>query len=385
LSLGAEERPAVVALVIDTSGSLTGADLLRARELATGVLAALPAGSEAAVFSFDDRSRLVQDRTADADAVRTAVEALHTQGSYTALYDALYDASRYLRDAPGARHAILLVTDGKDERSALNLEDGLALAQQTHVPVFCVGLGRVEERVLRRVAKLTGGEYYPGFAAEASTIAARVLEIPTVPETPPTTVPSPSPAAPTPVAPLPPPQAERSLAPLFWAGAGLLLLVLSGILARQAAVRSRAGTATARGGPSLLDTRHAAAPADDEPKTVLARMDLKNERVAKTVLLRERPMLVVTKGARLGHRYSLSSASALSVGRARANDVVLDDEAVSGQHCRIRPEGDKWVVLDLGSTNGTRVNDRLVASHTLAEGDVIRIGATSLEFRVDRD
>lgn len=117
---------------------------------------------------------------------------------------------------------------------------------------------------------------------------------------------------------------------------------------------------------------------------MLARMDLAGEPVQKTVLLRERPMLVVTKGGRSGHRYALSGASALSVGRARANDVVIDDEAVSAQHCRIRPEGGRWVVHDLGSTNGTRVNDRIVTSHPLVEGDVIRIGGTSLEFRLDR-
>ena len=61
----AAEPPATIALVIDTSGSLTSADLARARDLATGVLKALPAGSEVAVFSFDDQSRLVQPRTTD--------------------------------------------------------------------------------------------------------------------------------------------------------------------------------------------------------------------------------------------------------------------------------------------------------------------------------
>ena len=71
------------------------------------------------------------------------------------------------------------------------------------------------------------------------------------------------------------------------------------------------------------------------------------------------------------------------VSRARANDVVLDDESVSAQHCRVRPEGGRFVVYDMGSTNGTRVNDRVVANHPLSEGDVIRIGGTSLEFRID--
>src|SRR6185295_19871024 len=128
---GAAEPPATVALALDTSGSLTRADLAQARDLAAGVLQALPPGSEVAVFSFDDASRVVQPRTADADAVKRAIDSLSTAGRYTALHDALFDASRYLRDASGARRAILLVTDGKDENSALNLEDGLKVAQET--------------------------------------------------------------------------------------------------------------------------------------------------------------------------------------------------------------------------------------------------------------
>jgi pSer/pThr/pTyr-binding forkhead associated (FHA) protein len=94
-------------------------------------------------------------------------------------------------------------------------------------------------------------------------------------------------------------------------------------------------------------------------------------------------VLVVTAGARLGNVFPLSRGSTISVGRARANDIVLDDVAVSSQHCRIRPEDDRFVVHDLDSTNGTRVNDRRVKKHVLAEGDVIQIGETRLTFRME--
>ena len=67
--------------------------------------------------------------------------------------------TRYLRDAGAGRRALVLITDGRDEDSAVELADGLAVAQQAGIPVFTVGVGRVEERVLRRVAKLTGGQY----------------------------------------------------------------------------------------------------------------------------------------------------------------------------------------------------------------------------------
>ncbi|HKC13505.1 MAG TPA: VWA domain-containing protein, partial [Vicinamibacteria bacterium] len=165
----AKEPPALVALVLDTSGSIPRSELPHMRELVLGVLTSLPAGSEVAVFSFADQALLVQPRTSDPEAVRRAVDGLRISGQYTALYDALYDASRYLQDAGGGQRAILLITDGKDENSALNLEDGLRLAQETRIPVFCVGVGRVEERILRRIGKLTGGDYlaappFPGSA-----------------------------------------------------------------------------------------------------------------------------------------------------------------------------------------------------------------------------
>ena len=72
------------------------------------------------------------------------------------------------------------------------------------------------------------------------------------------------------------------------------------------------------------------------------------------------------------------------MGRARANDVVLEDEAISGQHMRIRPEDGRFVLHDLGSTNGTRVNERRVSRHPLQDGDVIRVGDTSLRFRLSQ-
>jgi Inner membrane component of T3SS, cytoplasmic domain/von Willebrand factor type A domain len=377
----AAERPAVtLALVIDTSGSLRRPDLDQARELTLAVLAALPEGSEAAVFSFDDQSRLVQERTTDGGAVRRAVDGLQTAGSHTALNDALYDASRYLRDAPGRRRAILLVTDGRDERSAVVLEDGLAVARQTGIPVFCVGVGRVDERVLRRIAKLTGGQYRAGFEAYPNEIAREILQAPEAPAASgaPELAKSPPPTTPG-VAKAPPPS-RVAVSPLFWTGAGLLLLALAGALVLFVTRKREATAAT-----PLRATAAPVAdgPDDGAPPTMFARLDVSREKLQKTMLLREKPVLVVTAGVRLGKVFPLSRGSTISVGRARANDIVLDDVAVSSQHCRIRPEGDRFVVHDLDSTNGTRVNDRRVRKHVLAEGDVIQIGETRLTFRME--
>ncbi len=69
-----------------------------------------------------------------------------------------------------------------------------------------------------------------------------------------------------------------------------------------------------------------------------------------------------------------------SIGRHSGNDVCLNDKAVSGNHAAILRESKSFVLEDLDSTNGTLVNGRQVAKHTLLPGDVITIGRNSLKF-----
>ena len=72
------------------------------------------------------------------------------------------------------------------------------------------------------------------------------------------------------------------------------------------------------------------------------------------------------------------------IGRSRDCDVVLDDANVSRRHIEVRPSGGSWVVHDLGSTNGVRVNGRRVESaQSLRPGDRIELGRSRLTFEVD--
>lgn len=69
------------------------------------------------------------------------------------------------------------------------------------------------------------------------------------------------------------------------------------------------------------------------------------------------------------------------LGRSEGCDVALIDHGASRRHAEIRKEGDEWVVLDLGSTNGTEVNGKRVNRHRLEHGDRLTIGESQLEFR----
>lgn len=77
--------------------------------------------------------------------------------------------------------------------------------------------------------------------------------------------------------------------------------------------------------------------------------------------------------------YPLNKAS-ISIGRKSANDIHLDNLAVSGDHAMIVKAGNDFYVEDLASTNGTLVNDEFVKKHLLQNGDVIEFGKYQLKY-----
>ena len=87
--------------------------------------------------------------------------------------------------------------------------------------------------------------------------------------------------------------------------------------------------------------------------------------------------LKVIAGARMGLNMPLSPADPLVVGRKRG-DLLLDDPLVSGTHAQFVPRDDGWVLQDLGSTNGTLVDGRLIREVVLRPGAEISIGSTKL-------
>jgi two-component system, cell cycle response regulator len=96
------------------------------------------------------------------------------------------------------------------------------------------------------------------------------------------------------------------------------------------------------------------------------------------------PVLVVLyppSMTNLGRRYSLSKDEHL-IGRLPDLDIPVETDSVSRRHARIltRPAEGGWLVEDLGSTNGTFVNDERVDRRALNDGDIVRVGEAVLKF-----
>ncbi len=94
---------------------------------------------------------------------------------------------------------------------------------------------------------------------------------------------------------------------------------------------------------------------------------------------RQQTALLLMGGKRL-----VVGPQGVTMGRSRQCDVTVDDPNVSRNHAEVRPRGGSWVLNDLGSTNGSRLNgQRVDGSEVLKPGDEIELGTTVLRFELE--
>jgi two-component system, cell cycle response regulator len=93
---------------------------------------------------------------------------------------------------------------------------------------------------------------------------------------------------------------------------------------------------------------------------------------------RDRAYLIVLTGSSVGEMYKIAKTEVV-LGRGQQADVQVLDDGVSRRHAQIKLAGDKMIVEDLGSRNGTFVNgERINVVHILADGDKIQVGGTTI-------
>jgi len=83
--------------------------------------------------------------------------------------------------------------------------------------------------------------------------------------------------------------------------------------------------------------------------------------------------------------FDLKQGRSLTIGRRNDNDIIINNLAVSGFHGKIDSVGDGFVYIDLQSKNGSFVNEKLINSHWLEDGDMVSIGKHSLVFAYNQE
>jgi two-component system cell cycle response regulator len=132
--------------------------------------------------------------------------------------------------------------------------------------------------------------------------------------------------------------------------------------------------------PKDKKTSHSAASADDithviNPATDTLKIDLELAKATD-------PVLILIRGTPQGKKYSLRGGTKFIMGRDKTAEIMLEDSNVSRQHAQVIRENDKLYIEDLGSRNGTFVNDEVIgtAKKELEKEDMIKIGSTILKF-----
>jgi VWFA-related protein len=169
-----EHKRLRVAIVLDTSRTMEGKKLTKAKSAAIDFVQDLQPEDEALVVTFSDSVRTMQDITSSKPELTSAIETTEASGG-TALYDAVWRTCRKLRGFDG-RRVLVLLSDGRDvainglEPGSLHtLNEAVEQALRTEVMIFAIGLGRNLDseldfyrqtpvaEILRRMAAETGG------------------------------------------------------------------------------------------------------------------------------------------------------------------------------------------------------------------------------------
>ena len=420
----ARTEPVPLVVAVDTSRSLSAAELGAAVERLRAALGALPADAPAGLLAFDDRPRWVRPLGTAPAAVAAALGELRPSGRFTLLHDALFAAAQALPDGG----VVVVATDGRDENSATTLDDIARRCEAQGVQILTLGAGaRREERLLRRLALLTDGAYLgPAESAPAAEIARAV-------ETAREGVAAGRAAAGAArvgggageagapragggagaAAAAVEPERAAGAGPAASGGPALLPWLLAAAVAALAAVlalavlrgrrrRAEAAAATAAAEEEIAEAvGHAAAPAiprrlaetlaaretapagSAEELTVDTAVVAGAAELEKTRVLAERAVLmVVESGDGAPRTFLLRPDQAFAVGRDRArNTLALPDPALSAQHFKIVPDEGRFYLLDLRSTNGTFVNGERAVVRELSSGDVIHAGQLECSFR----
>lgn len=179
-----EDVPVSIGLVIDNSGSMRESR----RHVNAAALEFVKASNpqdEVFVVNFNDESYIDQDFTSDIDRLQDALQRIDTRGG-TALYDATSLSLDHLVEAGNKEYnkrALLIITDGEDTSSRMDLELLVRKLQSSDVTIYGIGLLAEEERRaakraerhLRTITRPTGGPaYFPTSFDEVEPLVKRI-------------------------------------------------------------------------------------------------------------------------------------------------------------------------------------------------------------------
>jgi Ca-activated chloride channel family protein len=166
-SFASEDAPVSIGIIFDLSGSMTS-KLIRARESILQFIKTANPQDEFFVIGFNDRPELIVDFTSSVEDIESQLATRHT-GHRTALLDAIYFGLAKMKEARHERKALLIVSDGGDNRSRYTEGEVKSQVCEADVEIYSIGIfdsaaATTEERegpiLLNDMSEETGGRLF---------------------------------------------------------------------------------------------------------------------------------------------------------------------------------------------------------------------------------
>jgi Ca-activated chloride channel family protein len=183
-SFATQDAPLSIGIVFDLSGSMQE-KFVRAQKALTAFLRTCNPQDEFFVVGFNDRPAILVDYTSDVEDVEARMVMLHPENR-TALIDAIYLGVNKLRDAKYQRKALLVISDGGDNRSRYTEGELTRVVRESEVQIYSIGIfdayAPTEEEIngpmlLKDISESTGGRMFRVMdMQDLSDIAERISE-----------------------------------------------------------------------------------------------------------------------------------------------------------------------------------------------------------------
>jgi len=387
-TLEAAQTGASIVIVVQASGSLGGieGDLKKA---VSAFINGLAEKDQVAVVDYAEVAETVSPFSEDKGDVSGKAGKITFNGKSYLLYDGLEQALTLFASPGGsgksgqaasllpAAKAIIVISDGRDNGSATDVEKVIADAVKRRIPIHAVGHSEVDQdslHNLEELARRTGGTYKAALAADDISKGLTVIK-----------------------------DYINKMYVVEWKSR----LDHDGKDHKiEIAMESEGGGASLRSSvtvktPNFIDwifigiivgaillvliiavaiyilTRPQPAPTRFCP--VCRRAQMPEWDICLFCLKAAKARLEIQKGMNKGKKYPLVG-KVVSLGSGPENSIRLLDGAVSGKHAGVAIDDNKFEIVDLGSKNGVLVNGKKTPRRFLRNGDVITIGMTELKF-----
>jgi len=362
-----------IVLAFDVSKSIDSKMFEYGKQIANSLIEPNPPADLIAITHFGERTETICQFTQEKDVLLEAISSLKIQSGKTALNDAIYDCLNLLSQVVNVdKKYVIIFSDGKEENSALILEDSINLAKKQKVKVHTVGLAD-NPKTLIRISKLTDGKHFQASslrdklvynqifgASEKKYIvtyrssvkrgqkqkkikltmqvktdktlktASKNFQLESIEKT-------------------------GNWRTIAFVSVGIFGLLLVGFIILRYRKRKEICPNCGR---ELLP--------DWEECQFCAQKQEQENWTARLI-------------SSSGIEYGVTDNT--MVGRADDNDIVLSNPSVSRQHALIKFEDGKHKIFDLGAKNGVLINNqRISESQQLYNGDEIKLGEVSLVY-----